>query len=155
MAYIEGTDKPASSDPHLCPFCLALDVPDEDVLVVRRGRFCFVIMNLYPYSPGHLLVCPNRHIQDYTDLTSDELVEMAALTQAALRTILAVSHPAGFNLGVNQGSVAGAGIAGHLHQHIVPRWAGDTNFLPIIARTRAIPQLLGETRALLAENWLE
>jgi len=155
MAYIQGADRPTSDDAGVaCPFCRAQSGPDADALVVRRGELMFAVMNLYPYSPGHLLICPYRHVALYTDLTLAEVTELATMTQAALRTIAAVSGPAGFNLGLNQGAVAGAGIAGHLHQHVVPRWAGDTNFLPIIARTRAIPQLLEDTRTLLADNWV-
>jgi len=151
LAYIQGTGAPSGE----CPFCAAPARSDTDGLIVRRGELAYVVMNLYPYSPGHLLVCPFRHIAAYTDLTTDEVCEVAALTQAALRTLSAVSRPAGFNLGLNQGSVAGAGVAGHLHQHIVPRWAGDTNFLPIVAQTRALPQLLGDAREQLANNWIE
>jgi len=154
MAYIQGDDRPADEQAgQQCPFCRAPGRTDEDGLIVHRGKWAFVVLNLYPYSPGHLLVCPYRHVAEYTQLTGDETVEIATLTQEALLTLTAVSAPAGFNLGLNQGSVAGAGIAGHLHQHVVPRWLGDTNFLPIVARTRAIPQLLDDTRALLAENW--
>jgi ATP adenylyltransferase len=101
-----------------------------------------------------VLVCPYRHISAYTDLTPQETVEIAQLTQAAERTLSAVSAPAGFNLGINQGAVAGAGIGAHLHQHVVPRWANDSNFFAIVARTRAIPQVLADTRAALAQAWV-
>jgi ATP adenylyltransferase len=110
-------------------------------------------MNLYPYNSGHVLVCPYRHVADYTDLTDDEVAEVATLTQTAMRVLRAVSGPHGFNLGMNQGDVAGAGIAAHLHQHVVPRWGGDSNFLPIVGRSRALPELLGDTRARLAAAW--
>jgi ATP adenylyltransferase len=110
-------------------------------------------MNLYPYNPGHVLVCPYRHVADYTDLTLTETAEVASLTQKAMAVIRCVSNPGGFNLGMNQGDVAGAGIAGHLHQHVVPRWLGDSNFLPIVGRTKALPQMLGDTRDLLVEAW--
>jgi len=148
MAYI---DRPSDNDD--CPFCRAPGLDDEEGLIVFRGQLAYVVLNLYPYSPGHLLVCPYRHLADYAEALVDEVTEIATLTQQALRTIRTVSQPAGFNLGQNLGAVAGAGIAGHLHQHVVPRWAGDTNFMPIVARTRAIPQLLAETRALLAQAW--
>ena len=111
------------------------------------------MLNLYPYSPGHLMVCPLRHVADYTELTSEETDEIARLTQRAMRVIRAVSGAHGFNVGMNQGAVAGAGIAAHLHQHIVPRWAGDQNFMPIIGRTRTLPQLMADTRRLLADAW--
>lgn len=151
MAYV-GVGVPPDEG---CPFCVSPTRSDEDGLIVRRGDTSFVVMNLYPYNPGHLLVCPYRHVSEYTDLTEDETSEVAALTRTAMRVIRAVSAPAGFNLGMNQGEVAGAGIAAHLHQHIVPRWRGDANFFPIVARTKAVPQLLGETRSLLARAWEE
>ena len=100
-----------------------------------------------------LLICPYRHVSDLTDATPDEAAELTILTQQAMRVIRAVSAPAGFNLGINQGEVAGAGIAAHLHQHVVPRWQGDMNFLPVVAQTKALPQLLEQTRGLLAEAW--
>lgn len=154
MVYIEGEGKPADpSDAEQCPFCAAPGKDDEDALIVHRGASAFVILNLFPYNSGHLLVCPYRHVADYTDLTEQEVAEVAELTRTAMRVIREVSHPAGFNLGMNQGDVAGAGIAAHLHQHVVPRWQGDANFLPIIARTKALPILLADTRRLFAEAW--
>jgi ATP adenylyltransferase len=99
------------------------------------------------------MTVPYRHVADYPDLTSDEVGELGALTQDAMRTLRAAAGPHGFNIGMNQGAVAGAGIAGHLHQHVVPRWGGDTNFIPIVARTRVLPQLLSDTRRILAEAW--
>ncbi|MGP9539987.1 HIT family protein [Brachybacterium sp. AOP43-C2-M15] len=154
MAYIGGENKP--EDPHdgdQCPFCAAPGRSDEDALIVHRGRRAYVILNLYPYNAGHLLVCPFRHVSDYTDLEEEEVLEVAELTRMAMRVIRGVSHPAGFNLGLNQGEVAGAGIAAHLHQHVVPRWPGDANFLPIVARTKAVPILLADTRRLYADAW--
>jgi ATP adenylyltransferase len=122
---------------------------------VHRGQSAYAVLNLYPYSPGHLMAVPYRHVADYADLTVDESTEIAALTQSAMRTLRQVSGPHGFNIGMNQGAVAGAGIAAHLHQHVVPRWGGDTNFMPIIAHTRVLPQLLGDTRQRLAQAWAE
>lgn len=151
MVYIQGEGKPTNASQ--CPFCAAPEGSDEDGLVVHRGETCFVVMNLFPYSPGHLLVCPYRHVADYPDLTTEETAELAAFTQEAMRVLRRVSSPDGFNLGMNQGDVAGAGIAMHLHQHVVPRWKGDVNFLPIIAQTRAVPQLLSDARQQLAEAW--
>jgi ATP adenylyltransferase len=156
MVYIQGEDKPTddAAGPQ-CPFCRvgASDTDDEAGLVVARGATTFVVLNLYPYNPGHVMVCPYRHVADYTDLTETETVELAETTRTAMRVLRAVSAPHGFNLGMNQGQVAGAGIAAHLHQHVVPRWGGDANFLPIVARTKALPELLDDTRRRLAQAW--
>ncbi len=153
LAYIKGENRPEEPDEEVCPFCRIPQREDRDGLVVHRGDLAYAVLNLYPYSSGHLLVCPFRHIGDYTDTTDAEAAEMAALTRAAMRTVREVSGAHGFNVGMNQGSVAGAGIAAHLHQHVVPRWGGDQNFLPVIGRTRTLPELLTDTRDLLAEAW--
>jgi ATP adenylyltransferase len=154
MAYIRGESKPADDSAGECPFCrIPAQGDDEKFLVVHRGEVTFVVLNLYPYAPGHLMVCPYRHVADYTDTTGDEADEMAEATKAAVRTLRAVSRAEGFNIGMNQGSAGGAGIAAHLHQHVVPRWLGDQNFMPVIGHTKTLPQLLQETRALLAESW--
>ncbi|WP_052359851.1 HIT family protein [Actinoplanes friuliensis] len=157
MAYISGEDRPEGGyeKPGGCPFCVAPGLPEGESLVVARGELVFAVLNLYPYNPGHLLVCPYRHVADYTDLTEEETVEVAAFTRRAMRVIRQVSSPHGFNLGMNQGAVAGAGIAAHLHQHVVPRWGGDGNFMPVIGRTKVLPQLLGDTRDLLRKSWSE
>ena len=141
MVYIDGQDKPKDDRAEECPFCTAPSKTDEDGLIVARGQHVYAVLNLYPYNPGHLLICPYRHVADYTDLTQEETVELAEFTQKAMRVIRAVSGPHGFNLGMNQGPVAGAGIAAHLHQHVVPRWGGDVNFLHVIAQTKALPQV--------------
>lgn len=155
MVYVGGDAKPADSSAQACPFCVESSSSDDDAerLIVHRGRLAFVVLNLYPYNPGHLLVCPYRHVPLYVDLTPEETMEIAELTQAALRTIHTVSSPAGFNIGINQGTVAGAGIQAHLHQHVVPRWLGDANFLPVVGQTKALPQLLADTRELFAQRW--
>ncbi|WP_058235643.1 HIT family protein [Devriesea agamarum] len=154
MAYIQGESKPADAQPgDQCPFCRAPGKSDEDALIVHRGNVAFVLLNLFPYNSGHLLVCPYRHVADYTDLTEEETAEVADLTRTSMRVVRAVSNPAGFNIGMNQGAVAGAGIAAHLHQHVVPRWLGDANFLPIVARTKALPILLSDTRDAFAKAW--
>ena len=150
MAYISGADRPEG-----CAFCAAPGLVEGESLVVARGEQVFAVLNLYPYNPGHLLVCPYRHVADYTELTGAETAELAAFTQRAMRVIRHASSPHGFNLGMNQGAVAGAGIAAHLHQHVVPRWGGDGNFMPVIGRTKVLPQLLGDTRALLLKAWAE
>ncbi|NYG56111.1 HIT domain-containing protein [Nocardioides perillae] len=153
MAYIRGENKPDDASSGACPFCRVPGLPDDEGLVVHRGELAFVVLNLYPYSPGHLMVCPYRHVADYTETTDAEAAEIADLTRTAMRTVRAASRAAGFNVGMNQGAVAGAGIAAHLHQHVVPRWPGDQNFMPIIGRTKTLPELLGDTRALLAGAW--
>ncbi len=153
MAYIKGENKPADGTSDTCPFCQIPGLADDEGLVVHRGAECYVVLNLYPYAPGHLMVCPYRHVADYTELTAEETAEVAALTQTAMRVIRSVSGAHGFNIGLNQGFAAGAGIAAHLHQHVVPRWSGDQNFMPIIGRTKTMPQLMGETRELLAGAW--
>ncbi len=153
LAYIQGGQDQFHQDE--CPFCVAPSRPDEESLIVYRGETAYVVLNLYPYNPGHLLVCPYRHIPDYTDLTVTETAEFAALTQQAMRVLRTVSHPSGFNLGMNQGVTGGAGISAHLHQHVVPRWGGDGNFLPIIAQTKAITQTLGDVRCQVARAWTE
>ncbi|MDN5961785.1 MAG: HIT domain-containing protein [Propionibacterium sp.] len=156
MAYIEGENKPADSlAGDECPFCRAPLRDDETSLIVRRGQTAYAVLNLYPYNPGHLLVCPYRHISGYVETTDAECDEIATLTKQAIAVVKKVSSPAGFNIGMNQGTVAGAGIAAHLHQHVVPRWQGDANFLPIIARTKAVPQLLSQTRTLFADAWVD
>ncbi|MEJ7634292.1 HIT domain-containing protein [Aeromicrobium sp.] len=153
IGYIKGDDKPTSSAESDCPFCRIPRMGDVEGLIVHRGESAYAVLNLYPYNAGHLMVCPYRHVADYTELSTDETVEIAELTKRAMITMREVSSPQGFNLGINQGNVAGAGIAAHLHQHIVPRWSGDSNFLPVIGRTKTMPQLLGETRELLADAW--
>jgi ATP adenylyltransferase len=153
MAYIRGENKPADDSAGECPFCRIPALDDEEGLVVHRGEVAFAVLNLYPYNSGHLMLCPYRHVSDYTELDDAETAEVAALTKRAMTVLRAVSGAHGFNIGMNQGVVAGAGIAAHLHQHVVPRWGGDQNFLPVIGHTKALPQLLRETRDLLAEAW--
>ncbi|MBK7723158.1 MAG: HIT domain-containing protein [Austwickia sp.] len=152
MAYISG-EKPSDERGDGCPFCAAPTRDDATGLIVARGQWCYVVMNLFPYNPGHLLICPYRHVPMYVDLTDEETSEFTALTKAAIRALTAASAPMGYNLGINQGSVAGAGVAAHLHQHVVPRWGGDMNFLPIIARTKALPILLEEARQQIVSAW--
>ena len=155
MAYILGENKPTGPKPDDgCPFCRIPKLGDDEAaLIVARGETVYAVLNLYPYNPGHVLVCPYRHIADYTELTDDEAAEFTAFTQDAMRAVRKASSPQGFNLGINQGEVAGAGIAAHLHQHVVPRWGGDTNFMPVLGRTKVMPQLLADTRDLLAKAW--
>ncbi len=153
IVYIKGENKPESSDEVDCPFCRIPKMDDAEGLIVHRGEVAYAVLNLYPYNAGHLLVCPYRHVADYTELTEDETAEVASITKQAMLTMREVTSPQGFNLGMNQGPVAGAGIAAHLHQHVVPRWGGDANFLPVIGHTKTMPQLLGDTREMLAAAW--
>jgi ATP adenylyltransferase len=154
MAYIKGEGKPSTSDAgDGCPFCRIPTLPDAEGLIVHRGMLVYAVLNLYPYNAGHLMIVPFRHIADYTELTADEAAELTVLTQQALQTLRSASGAQGFNMGFNLGAVAGAGIAAHLHQHVVPRWGGDTNMMPIVGHTRVLPQLLQDTRAMLAEAW--
>ena len=150
-AYVSGGQKDYTEK--TCPFCTAPSRSDEESLIVHRGEHAFVILNLYPYNPGHLLVCPYRHIPFYDDATEAETMEIAQLTQLAMKVLREVSHNDGFNIGINQGKVGGAGIADHLHQHILPRWSGDTNFLPIIAHTKTMSRTLDDMRVAIAEGF--
>ena len=152
MAYIKGENGQGGDDGS-CPLCRIPTLDDVEGLIVARGAGVYAVLNLYPYNAGHLMVVPYRHVADYPALTVEETAELSSTTQQAMRAVRAISGAQGFNIGMNQGSVAGAGIAEHLHQHVVPRWGGDTNFMPLIARTRVLPQLLRETRQLLADGW--
>jgi ATP adenylyltransferase len=155
MAYIKGENKPVHDEAgDDCPFCAAPKRSDEDGLIVARGASVYAVLNLYPYNSGHLMVVPYRHVADYPDLDEHETLELARFTQKAMQVIRTAMGPHGFNLGINQGPVAGAGIAAHLHQHVVPRWGGDTNFMPIVGHTRVLPQLLGDARNELAAAWI-
>lgn len=150
IAYIENGQQPGSE---ACPFCIAPSMTDEQALIVARGTHAYVLLNLFPYNSGHLLVCPYRHIATYDLATDEETAEISALTQTAMRVLTETAKAHGYNIGMNQGRIAGAGIAEHLHQHIVPRWALDSNFFPIIAGTKALPRLLGEVRDEVAAAW--
>jgi ATP adenylyltransferase len=153
MEYLKGDNRPLPDNDVPCPFCRIPTLSDEESLIVARGELAYVVMNLYPYNAGHLLVCAFRHVADLTDLSEEERGEISSLTAHAMTTLRKVSHAAGFNIGMNQGSVSGAGIAEHIHQHVVPRWAGDANFMPIIGGTKVLPQLLSQTRSDLARAW--
>lgn len=153
LDYLRGENRPLAGNEITCPFCEILQMSDEEGLVVHRGTHAYVVMNLYPYNPGHLLICANRHVADLTELTEGEREEIFALTSHAMVTIRKVSQPEGFNLGMNQGAISGAGVAAHIHQHVVPRWSGDANFMPIIGKTKVLPQLLTVTRNELAAAW--
>src|ERR1700709_2040131 len=136
-----------------CPCCRIPGLPDEDGLVVARGESVYAVLNLHPYNPGHLMVLPYRHVAELEDLTTAEATELMPFTQRAVRAMKRVADPHAFNVGINLGTVAGGSLAEHLHQHVVPRWGGDANFIAVIGQTKVIPQLLAETRALLAAAW--
>lgn len=148
---IEYVTGPKSGE---CPFCEAAagHHPDAD-LVVARGGSCFVMLNRFPYASGHLMVLPLRHIASLLDLHPDEQTEVMRLTQLAIQALTEVMGPEGFNVGLNLGRAAGAGVDEHLHQHVVPRWAGDTNFMPVLADVNVVPEALRATRQRLVQAW--
>lgn len=136
-----------------CPFCHIPALSDEESLILARGEFTYVVLNRYPYNPGHLLVCTYRHMGEYLDLTAGELNEISSFTKDAIKALRGISSSVNFNIGINLGRVAGAGIPEHFHQHIVPRWQGDSNFMPVIGGTKVLSQMLDETRDTLANLW--
>lgn len=142
MEYIRA----AKGEPEGCIFC---DLPakgdDEAVRILKRAEGGFVILNSFPYNPGHVMVAPFRHARDFEDLTAEELAELDRLLQESIRVLREEMEPHGFNVGMNLGRVAGAGIPDHLHWHVVPRWNGDNNFMPVIGQTKLLPELLEET----------
>ena len=142
MKYIQSAADGEEPD---CFLCDNLKMEDsEDNLILFRGRHCFVIMNLYPYNNGHLMIAPYRHTAEFLNLSSEETAEAADLTKLCIRALNDTMHPHGFNIGWNLGRVAGAGVEEHLHQHIVPRWDGDTNFMPVISETKVVSESLHE-----------
>jgi ATP adenylyltransferase len=153
MAYIKGENRAVGHEAESCPFCRIPTLDDAEGLVLRRGKSAYAVLNLYPYNPGHLMVVPFRHVADYAELDAGEAAEVAELTRQALVALRTATGAHGFNVGMNLGAVAGAGIAAHLHQHVVPRWGGDTNFMPVVGQTKVLPQLLGETRQMLTAAW--
>jgi ATP adenylyltransferase len=136
-----------------CVFCNAAAGDDEELLVVHRGELALALLNRFPYASGHLMVAPLRHVGEYAELTAAEAAEIHELTAAALAALRATMAPQGFNVGWNLGQVAGGSIAAHLHEHVVPRWGGDTNFMPVLADVKVMPEHLAETRRKLAEAW--
>jgi ATP adenylyltransferase len=150
MAYIKGEHQPESDE---CPFDRIPRLPDAEGLIVARGVLVYAVLNLYPYNSGHLMIVPYRHLADYTELDEKETAELADFTKRALTALRSATGAQGFNIGMNLGGVAGAGIAAHLHQHIVPRWGGDANFMPVVGGTKVLPQLLTDTRQIVADAW--
>jgi ATP adenylyltransferase len=153
MAYLTGENRPLPSNEIDCPFCEIPKKSDEEALIVYRGASNYAVLNLYPYNPGHLLICTYRHVADLTELSESERTEMSELAATAMRVLRQVSNAAGFNLGINQGAVSGAGVAAHIHQHVIPRWSGDANFMPLIGQTKVLPKLLSESRDEIASAW--
>lgn len=154
MNYIAEAKTPDGSAASAAPFSDIPTMSDEDGLVVARGTLVYAVLNLYPYNPGHLMVVPYRRVSELEDLSDDESAELMAFTQKAIRVMKSVSRPHGFNVGLNLGHSAGGSLAEHLHMHVVPRWGGDANFITIIGDSKVIPQLLRDTRQLLADEWV-
>lgn len=141
LAYVTA----AADTPSGCIFCAAPDLDDQASLVVAQGECCYTILNLYPYNSGHLMVVPRRHAATLADLDRDELNELMLFTQRAERAVTQVYRPHGINIGVNLGRAAGAGVADHLHIHLVPRWTGDTNFISVVGNVRVLPEEVPES----------
>ncbi len=148
LEYIQGVDTGDG-----CFLCLAAAAGDEEALVVHRGELAFVLLNKFPYVSGHLMVAPYRHVGEFGDLSHEEALEIHRLASAGLGALAETTRPQGYNLGWNLGRVAGAGIVDHVHLHVVPRWAGDTNFMPVLADVKVMPEHLADTRRKLAAAW--
>jgi ATP adenylyltransferase len=148
LEYIQRADEQDG-----CIFCRAAEAPDEESHVVRRGERAFALLNAFPYASGHLMIAPYRHVGEFGELESDEALEIHRLGSQALGALAATYQPQGYNLGWNLGRIAGAGVVDHVHLHVVPRWAGDTNFMPVLADVKVIPEHLVESRRKLAEAW--
>jgi ATP adenylyltransferase len=148
LEYIKSADEHSG-----CVFCAAVQGDDAEKLVVRRGEKAIVLLNKFPYSSGHFMVAPVRHIGDYAELDDDEVLELHRLASRGMEALRGLYGPQGYNVGWNLGRVAGAGIVDHVHLHVVPRWGGDTNFMPVLADVKVLPEHLLETRAELAAAW--
>jgi ATP adenylyltransferase len=148
LEYVQSAD-----ETHGCVFCTALEGDDEDNLVVHRGTRAFVLLNKFPYASGHFMVAPQRHEGAFGALDADEVAEIHTLADDGMSGLSEIYRPDGFNLGWNLGRVAGAGVVDHVHLHVVPRWSGDTNFMPVLADVKVLPEHLTATRARLAETW--
>jgi ATP adenylyltransferase len=147
LAYVKDASKDAEQE---CIFCAKPAQDDDEAnLIVHRGERCFVILNRFPYTNGHLMIAPYEHRATLSELDPDTIAEMMSLTQRAMRALEDRYEPHGYNVGCNQGRVAGAGVEHHIHMHVVPRWGGDTNFMPVLADTRVMPQTLSDTYATL------
>lgn len=148
MAYIQAAKEQGEDGG--CIFCdLPAEGDDVRTMILARGELAFVIVNSFPYNPGHLMVAPFRHVGAFTSIEAAELADVDALVARSIRALEQEMEPHGYNLGMNLGRVAGAGIPDHVHWHLVPRWNGDTNFMPVVGQTRVLPELLEETYARL------
>jgi len=148
LEYIKSADEEPG-----CVFCLAVAGEDEERLVVHRGENAIALLNKYPYSSGHFMVAPVRHIGEFGELAAEEVLELHRLASAGMGALAQIYAPQGYNVGWNLGRIAGAGVVDHVHLHVVPRWAGDTNFMPVLADVKVLPEHLAETRRRLAEAW--
>jgi ATP adenylyltransferase len=148
LEYIKSADEETG-----CVFCATVGGDDEERLVVKRGAKAIVLLNKFPYSSGHFMVAPSRHLGEYAELDEDEVLEVHALAAAGMRALAGLYAPQGYNLGWNLGRVAGAGIVDHVHLHVVPRWGGDTNFMPVLADVKVLPEHLADTRERLSAGW--
>jgi ATP adenylyltransferase len=148
LEYIQAADEQPG-----CVFCLAATGDDEERMIVHRGERAFVLLNKFPYTSGHLMVAPYRHLGELGALDDGEALELHRLATQALSALADTYAPEGYNLGWNLGRVAGAGIVDHVHLHVVPRWGGDTNFMPVLADVKVLPEYLAETRRRLAAAW--
>ena len=148
LEYIQAADEQDG-----CVFCRTAEASDEDGLVVHRGQHAFVLLNKFPYASGHLMVAPFRHVGDFGELEAAEALEIHRLASSGIGALAATYEPQGYNLGWNLGRIAGAGVVDHVHLHVVPRWAGDTNFMPVLADVKVLPEHLAETRRRLADAW--
>jgi ATP adenylyltransferase len=149
LEYVQHADEVGG-----CVFCRAADGPDDELLVVHRGESAFVLLNRFPYASGHVMVAPYRHVGEFGGLDDAESLESHRLASQAMEALAVVFSPDGYNVGWNLGRVAGAGIVDHVHLHVVPRWSGDTNFMPVLADVKVLPEHLTETRVKLAAAWV-
>ncbi len=151
LEYVKDASKDSADE---CIFCAkAAEGDDRAALIVHRGETCFVILNKYPYTNGHLMVAPFEHVGTIQELAPETTAEMMALAQRSIEILEEGYSPHGYNVGFNQGRVAGAGVEHHIHMHVVPRWGGDTNFMPVLADTRVMPQTLEQSYDALAGNF--
>ena len=148
LEYVSAADEQQG-----CILCLAAAGEDEERLVVHRSGHAFVLLNKFPYSSGHLMVAPARHVGEFGDLSDEEALAIHRLAGSGIAALAVTFSPQGFNIGWNLGRIAGAGIDDHVHLHVVPRWAGDTNFMPVLADVKVMPEHLAETRRKLAAAW--